>query len=100
MEFCLSITLGVLRNWWDDYRYCGHGMKLVAHILISLVGGLAGFIATAMGVVAVQATIHGNQAFEHDAGADFALFVLMMLFALPASILCFFLAFRRLRRKR
>jgi hypothetical protein len=74
-------------------------MKLIAHIVISAVAGLAGFLASALGVVAVQTAIHGGQAFEHDAGADFGLFILVLV-AIPASILCFILAFHRLQRKR
>ena len=56
-------------------------------------------MAAFLGVVAVQTAIHGEQAFEHDAGANFSLFFLGVLFAFPTFILCFIFVFRRLRRR-
>ena len=39
------------------------------------------FSGTFLIVVSVQVALHGDEAFEHDAGADFALSMLSFLFA-------------------
>ncbi len=75
-------------------------MKLVGQILLSLLAGLAGLIVTSLIVVQVQTAIHDDQAFEHDAGANFALGMLMLAFALPAAFLCCIFVFHRVRYKR
>jgi hypothetical protein len=70
-------------------------MKQAGYVLISLFVGLLGVIAAFLAVVQVQVAIHGNQTFEHDAGADFALTMLALIFAVPAGILCFVLLLHR-----
>ena len=75
-------------------------MRLVGHVFISALGGLFTFISVSMIVVAVQVKIHGDSAFEHDAGANFALFILAMVFAVPTAIAAAVLLFARLRHGR
>jgi hypothetical protein len=58
------------------------------------------FSGTFLIVVSVQVALHGDEAFEHDAGADFALSMLSCLFAVPVALACFALTFHRLRFKR
>ena len=47
----------------------------------------------------VQLAIHGNEAFEHDAGADFAVSILGCLFAVPIAMACFALVFYFLHKR-
>jgi hypothetical protein len=75
-------------------------VKTIIHLLISFVAALVAFVGTSLIVVGVQLAIHGNEAFEHDAGADFAVTILCFLFAAPVALACFAIAFHRLRFKR
>ncbi len=73
-------------------------LQLTASLLASIIAFFAAMLAT----VAVQVGIHSNEAFEHDAGADFALGMLMLAVALVVAIVVFVLVFNylRLRSKR
>jgi hypothetical protein len=63
-------------------------MKLLAHITISVFSAVVTFFGTWFAASAGQMHIHGRGAFEHDAGGNFALFLLqMVILPVPAAIL-------------
>lgn len=72
-------------------------LGLLAHVLLSLVAAAFSMLLTLFVTAQVQVNIHGQEAFEHDAGADFALFVLSAFFALPIGAFCFAAVLHRLR---
>jgi len=64
-------------------------MKTVLQIFVSLLASLAAFVAAGLATVAVEVAIHGDSLFEHDAGADAALGVLILVISLPVAIATF-----------
>ncbi len=72
------------------------GLRLLTRLFLSLAAAALSMLCTSLAVVSVQVSIHGDQAFEHDAGANFALSLLSFGIALPVGILCFTVVFHRL----
>jgi len=72
-------------------------MKLLAHLVASIFAAVIALVLTFVIVARVQVAIHGEQAFEHDAGANFAVFILGIFFAVPAAIAAFAIVFWLLR---
>jgi hypothetical protein len=81
----------------NKWRTAKELLKATGHILLSLFVGLAGLMGAFLAVVQVQVSIHGDQAFEHDAGANFALTMIGLGFAVPVGILCFVFVLHRLQ---
>jgi len=64
-------------------------VKTIIHLPVSFVVSVLAFAGTWLIVVGVQLALHGNEAFEHDAGADFALSILLFICrACRPSLLC------------
>ena len=64
-------------------------LSLLARILIAAIGAMLTFVAVLMAVMLTVITIHGVERYDHNAGAGFAVFVLGMSIAGPASLLAF-----------
>lgn len=67
--------------------------KLLAHVAAAILVAWFAAVAAFIVVIWIQMGIHGAQAFDHDAGADFALAMLATPFAVLAGILSFLVAF-------
>jgi len=72
-------------------------MKVLAHLAVSILAAVVAFVLTFLSVATVQVAIYGEQAFAHDAGANFAVSALGILFAIPAAIAAFAIVFILLR---
>jgi len=68
-------------------------MKLFAHLVASIFAAAIALVLTFLIVVRVQVAIYGRQAFEHDAGASFAVSMFGIVFAIPAAIATFAIVF-------
>jgi hypothetical protein len=75
-------------------------VRTLLHVVVSFLMSLITFVVAFLVIVAVQTRIHGSEAFEHDAGANFAVAALGFLIGIPAAIVVFIAVFFFLRLKR
>jgi len=68
-------------------------MKPATKFLIAILSGLLGFVVAFVGVMCIQFAIHGDQTFEHDAGAEWAVTMTGFFVAAPVALGCTVLAF-------
>jgi hypothetical protein len=66
-----------------------HMLRFIANLFLAATGAIVALVCAFLGVVAVQMAIHGERAFEHDAGANFALFIIGSAVALPVAVAVF-----------
>jgi hypothetical protein len=74
-------------------------VKYLAHLMVSIIAGLLALAATFLIAFRVQVAIYGRQAFEHDAGASFAVVALAALIAVVIGIAIFAVVFEILRER-
>jgi hypothetical protein len=87
---CQSEDYTVLRRKKWSHRTVRKLLKIIVCLLASLVT----FTACLFGMVRLQVGYYGSKAFEHDAGASFAAFIIADCAAAAAAILVGYLLFR------
>jgi formate hydrogenlyase subunit 3/multisubunit Na+/H+ antiporter MnhD subunit len=75
-------------------------VKTLLDVVVSFLASLITFVVAFVVIVAVQTRIHGSEAFEHDAGANFAVAALGCLIGIPAAIVVFIAVLFFLRMQR
>lgn len=75
-------------------------LRFLSHLVMSILAAMVAFMLTFLIVVSVEVAIHGEQAYEHDAGASFALSAVGMLVAILFAIATFASMFEMFRDRR
>jgi hypothetical protein len=74
-------------------------VRYLAHLIVSIIAGLFALVATFLIAFWMQVAIYGKQAFEHDAGASFAVVVRAAPIAVIVGIAIFAVVFEILRER-
>src|SRR5579872_513176 len=75
-------------------------IRFLAHLLWSILAAVVVFVLTFLIAMVVQVAIYGGQAFEHDAGASFAVSALAIFVAILFAIATFASIFEMFRDRR
>jgi len=75
-------------------------MPFLIRLLMAMVGSLLALTFALILIVAINMRVYGTDAFEHNAGARFAVFIEWGIAGFPLAMITFFVVLRSARRIR